>query len=59
MASRTWNHIAICCAFAGTTEEGGVRIEDKPVDASGSVIARLWPWRRAWQKAVGRKMLFH
>ena len=41
-------------AFAGPTGDGGVMIGESPVGASGSGMTSMCPFRRAWQKEVGK-----
>ena len=47
MDRRTWMRMARCCAFAGPTEDGGVRRDEIPVGASGSGMDRMCPCRRS------------
>ena len=46
--------MALCYAFAGPAEDGGVRRGKSPVVVFGSGMARMCPFRRALQKKVGR-----
>ena len=40
--------------FAGPAGDGGVRRGERPIVASRSGMARMFPSRRAWQKEAGR-----
>ena len=50
--------MARCWAFVGPADDRGASIGERPVGVLGSGIVSMWPFRRDYQKAVGRKMFF-